>query len=273
MSIRKVAASRGAGWITDGIAVFSRQPGAYIQACLFIGVISSLPLVGVLFGLAMPIFYGGLLSLLRRQATGGIATPGQAFDGFKQPGALARLLPIVLINIAVAIAIIVLVAVVLGTAIYQLIQSGQSLEANPEILLALLPKFAVLLAILLPVGIALGWIMLLAIPHAMLDEVPGMVALGEAWTAVRGNLLPLFVNLLCLMLVMFVAVLIMILPFAAIGVLQQHSPALGLLLQVPVMAIFTSVILVIYCAVMYQAWAEIFGPESAATPANDQVLL
>jgi len=272
MGIRKVAASRGAGWITDGIAVFSRQPGAYLKACLMIGLISSLPLVGILFGLAMPVFYGGLLSLLRRQATGGVPGVGQAFDGFQQPGALTRMLPIVLVNIAFAIALIVLVAVVLGTAIYQLIQSGQSIEAHPEILFSLLPKFAVLIAFLLPVGIVFGWIMLLAIPHAMLDEVPGMVALGEAWAAVRGNLLPLFVNLLCLMLVMFVAVLIMILPFAAIGVLQQHSPVLGLLLQIPIMAIFTSVILVIYCAIMYQAWSEIFGPETDA-PANHQVMV
>jgi hypothetical protein len=272
MGIRKVAASRGAGWITDGIAVFSRQPGAYVQACLLIGLISSLPLVGILFGLAMPIFYGGLLSLLRRQATGGVASPGQAFDGFQQPGALARLLPIVLVNLAVAIVFVVLVAVVVGAAVYQLLQSGQSLEANPELLLGLWPKFAALLAVLLPVGIVFGWILMLAIPRAMLDDVPGMAALGEAWAAVRANLLPLFVNLLCLMLVMSVVVLIMILPFAAITLLQQRSPALGILLQIPVAAVFTAVILVVYCAIMYQAWAEIFGPETDA-PAHDQVMV
>lgn len=272
MGIRKVAASRGAGWITDGIAVFSRRPGAYVQACLLIGLISSLPLVGILFGLAMPIFYGGLLSLLRRQAAGGVATPGQAFDGFQQPGALTRLLPIVLVNIAVAVAIIVLVAVVIGTAVYQLIQSGQSLETNPEVLFTLWPKLALLIAILLPVGIVFSWILLLAIPHAMLDEVPGVQAIGDAWTAVRGNLLPLFVNLLCLMLVMFIMVLIMLLPFAAISVLQQHSPILGYFVQVPVLAVFTSAILVIYCAIMYQAWAEIFGPETQA-PADDHVMV
>ena len=65
MSIRKVAAGRGAGWITDGLAVFSRQPGPYVQACLLIGLISSLPLVGLLFGLLMPVLYAGLLSLLQ----------------------------------------------------------------------------------------------------------------------------------------------------------------------------------------------------------------
>lgn len=272
MGIRKVAASRGAGWITDGFAVFSRRPGAYLQACLLIGLISSLPLVGLLFGLAMPIFYGGLLSLLRRQATGGVATPGQAFDGFQQPGALPRLLPIVLINLAMAVVIVVIVVVVVGTAVYQLIQSGQSIEANPEVLFALWPKFAVLIAILLPVGIVFSWILMLAIPHAMLDEVPGMQAIGEAWTAVRGNLMPLLVNLLCLMLVMLVAVLIMLLPFAAIGVLQQHSPILGYFVQVPVMTVFTSAILVIYCAIMYQAWVDIFDPETPAS-ANDQVMV
>ena len=42
MNIRKLAAGRGAGWITDGVAVFSRQPGAYVQACLLVGLLSSL---------------------------------------------------------------------------------------------------------------------------------------------------------------------------------------------------------------------------------------
>jgi hypothetical protein len=272
MGIRRVAASRGAGWITDGIAVFSRRPGAYLQACLVIGLISSLPIVGLLFGLAMPFFYGGLLGLLRRQATGGVPSAGQAFDAFQQPGAVSRLLPIVLVNIAVAVAFVVILAVAVGAALYPLIQSGQSIEAHPEILVPLLPKFAALLAVLLPIGIVFGWIMMLAIPHAMLDEVPGMQAIGEAWAAVRGNLMPLLVNLLCLMLVMFIMVLIMLLPFAAISLLQQRSPILGYFVQVPVMAVFTAAILVIYCAIMYQAWTEIFGPETPA-PTDDHVMI
>lgn len=270
MAIRKVAASRGAGWITDGLAVFARRPAPYLQACLVIGLLSSLPLVGLLFGLAMPIFYGGLLSLLHRQATGGAPAAGQAFDGFQQPGAVSRLLPIVLVNIAVAVLVLVVLVVAVGAALYPLLQSGQSIEANPELLYPLLPKFALLLALLLPLGIVFGWILLLAIPHAMLDEVPGMQAIGEAWTAVRSNLLPLLLNLLCLFVIMVIAVLIMLLPFAAIGILQQRSPMLGMLVQIPIMAVFTSAILAIYCAIMYQAWAEIFGKEA---PAHDQVLV
>ena len=272
MNIRKVTAGRGAGWITDGIKVFSSQPSAYVLACLIIGVISSLPFVGILFGLAMPFFYGGLLSLLRRQATGGVPAPSQAFDAFQQPGALARLLPIVLINLALAIVVIVVVIAVIGTVVYQLIQSGQSIETHPELLLPYVSRFVMLLLVLFPVAILFGWVLMLAIPHAMLDDVPGMTALGDAWSAVRANILPLLVNLLCLFIIMCVLMMLMFLPLMAAGVLQPHASGMSMLLQMLISSIFTAGILMIYCAIMYQAWLEIFGPENPAAT-SDQVML
>lgn len=272
MIIRKVTAGRGAGWITDGIKVFSSQPRAYVLACLIIGVISSLPLVGILIGLVMPVFYGGLLSLLRRQATGGVASPGQAFDGFQQPGALGRLLPIVLINLALAVVVVVAVVAVIGTVVYQMIQSGQSIETHPELLLPYVSRFVMLLLVLMPIAILFGWILMLAIPHAMLDDVPGLAALGDAWSAVLANIAPLLVNLICLIIIMGILMLIMIVPLLTLGMLQQHSTGFGLLLQIPIAAAFTAGILMIYCAIMYQAWLEIFGPETT-TVANDQVML
>jgi len=272
MNIRKVAAGRGAGWITDGIAVFWHHPGAYIQACLLIGLLSSLPIFGILVGLATPIFYGGLLSLLHRQAGGGVATASQAFDGFQRPGAFARLLPIALFNIAVAIVVVIVLAIVLGTAIYPLFQSDQSLETHPELLLPLLPKLLGLFAVILPLGIIFGWLMLLAIPHAMLDEVPGMTALADAWKALRMNWLPLLVNLLCLLLVMCVLIVLMFLPLALVGLLQQHAKTLGFLLQTLAMTVLSAGVLMLYCAIMYQAWADIFGADSAPS-ADDRIML
>jgi hypothetical protein len=266
MTIHKLDAGRGAGWITDGLAVFKANPGTYLTACLLVGLLSSLPLVGIFFGLLMPVMYGGLLSLLHHQARGEPTVTGQIFDGFQQPGAFSRLLPIVLVNFAFAMVVGIIVVVTLGVAIYQLIRAGQSQQPDPQMVLAMLPKFAVLMLILLPICVLFGWVMLLAIPRAMLGQVPGTTALREAVGAVFANFLPLLVNLLCMTLLLFIIVLILMIPLMLLGVLQQHSFFLSMLIQIPVMAVFTGGILALYCAVMYQAWREVFGEEAMPPP-------
>jgi len=196
MTIRKLSAGRGAGWITDGIAVFKSNPGTYLTACVVVGLLSSLPVFGLFFGLLMPVMYGGLLSVLQHQARGEQTAVGQIFDGFQQPGAFARLLPIVLINLAIAFVIVIIVFVTIGVAVFQLIRESQAhQQPDPQMVMALLPKFALLLLFLLPIGVLFGWVMLLAIPRAMLGQVPGMTALREALSAVASNFLPLLVNL------------------------------------------------------------------------------
>jgi len=267
MTIRKLSAGRGAGWITDGIAVFKSNPGTYLTACVVVGLLSSLPVFGLFFGLLMPVMYGGLLSVLQHQARGEQTAVGQIFDGFQQPGAFARLLPIVLINLAIAFVIVIIVFVTIGVAVFQLIRESQAhQQPDPQMVMALLPKFALLLLFLLPIGVLFGWVMLLAIPRAMLGQVPGMTALREALSAVASNFLPLLVNLLCLSLLIFVVLLIMLIPFMLLGAVQQHSFFLGMLIQIPIMAVFTGGILALYCAVMFQAWREIFGDDAVAPP-------
>jgi hypothetical protein len=267
MTIRKLDAGRGAGWITDGLAVFKSNPGTYLTACVLVGLISSLPLVGIFFGLLMPVMYGGLLSLLHHQARGEPTATGQMFDGFQQPGAMTRLLPIVLLNLVFAFVVVIVLAVTIGMALFQLIRASEAhQQPDPQMLLALLPKFAVLMLILLPFAVLFGWVMLLAIPRAMLGNVPGMTAVREALSAVKSNFLPLLVNLLCMSLLMFVIILIMMIPFMLLGAVQRQSFFLGMLIQIPVMAVFTGGILALYCAVMYQAWREVFGEETTPPP-------
>jgi len=267
--INKLAGNRGAGWITDGLAVFKGNPGTYLTACVLIGLISSLPVIGLFIGLVMPVFYGGLISLLHRQARGEPILISNAFDGFQQPGAFARLLPIVLINLAFAVLVFILLAVTVGMAVYHLISSGQT-EPDPKMIMALIPKFALLMLILLPIGVFFGWVMMLAIPRAMLGTAPGMTAIRESMEAVMANILPFVVNLLCLMLLLFIFVLIMMVPFMVLGALQQHARLLSMLIQIPLMGLFTGAIMSVYCAMMYQAWREIFGEEEEVAPPPPQ---
>ena len=271
MTIRRLDAGRGAGWITDGLAVFKDQPAPYLTACLLVGLISSLPLVGLFFSVLMPVMYGGLLSLLRHQSRGEPTATGQIFDGFQQPGAFARLLPIVLLNLAVGMVIVIIFAVTIGVALYPMIRDGQLQQgSDPKAVMAMvmtvLPKFALLFLILLPIGMFYSWVMMLATPRAMLGNVPGMTAIREAVSAVLANILPLLVNMLCLMLLMFVVLLIMMIPFMLLNVVQQHSMFLGMLIRIPVMGVFTGGILALNCAIMFQAWREVFGEDADALP-------
>jgi hypothetical protein len=170
-------------------------------------------------------------------------------------------------NLAIAFVLVIIVLVTVGVALFQLIRASQAhQQPDPQMLLALLPKLALLMLIMLPFAMFYGWVMLLAIPRAMLGNVPGMTAIRDAVSAVMANLLPLIVNFLCLMLVMFIVFLIMLIPLMLLGALQQHSFFLSMLIQIPVMAIFTGGILALYCAIMFQAWREVFGEETMPPP-------
>ena len=271
MSPRKLAANRGAGWITDGLAIFRAQPAPYLSASLIVGLLMALPVVSLLIGLVTPVFYGGLLNLLHRQAGGGAPTAGQAFDGFSQPGAFSRLLPIVLVNLAFAFVMVMLLIVLVGSAVLALARGAATPEAEQAFVMAALPSLGLFALIALPLATVFNWIMMLAIPQAMLGQVPGLTALADAARAVLANLAPLLVNLLCLLVLLFVLVLVLMVPFFVIGVLQQHAPALALLIQLPVMAVFTGAVLALYCAVMYQAWRELFADALPPPRPLDQI--
>jgi hypothetical protein len=272
-SIPRLAASRGAGWITDGVAIFAKRPGAYLQACLLVGLPGSLPWLGVAVGVVMPSFYAGLLAMLKRQDEGGTPTLDQVLDGFRRPGAFLRMLPLILLNIGFALALFLAAAAIAGVTLAPLIQSGQldaSIESNPDVILPYLPRLLGQLAFLLPFAIVFGWLMMLAVPRVALDGVRGLRAFGDAAVALWRNLVPMLVNLICMVLVLVVLVALAFIPLVVVGMLQQAMPALAMLLQVLVMAVLTSVVILVYCATMYRAWREIFGPD-APPVADDQL--
>ena len=270
MSFRNVSAGRGAGWITDGLAVFTSRPGPFLGACLLVGLLSAIPVVSLAFGLLGVFFYGGLINALHVQAQGGTPAMANAFDGFSKPGAFIRLLPIAALNITVAIVAVIALFIAMGPLLMEMIQQGENAKPDPQMVLAMLPKLGLAMLVLLPVGIFVGWITLLAVPRAMLDEVPGVTAMGEAVSAIFGNLGALIVNLLCLIAMMVILTVVVMIPMMVIGLLSAASPMLGTVLQIPVMAVFGGAIFALYCSIMYQAWREVFAaPGAVATPAND----
>ena len=268
MSFRVVSAGRGAGWITDGLSVFTSRPGPFLSACLLVGLLSALPVVSLAFGLLGVFFYGGLVNALHTQARGGAPVMASAFDGFSRPGAFARLLPIAALNIAVAIVAVIALFIALGPLLMELVENGENAKPDPQMLLAVLPKLGKLMLVLLPVGVFTGWITLLSVPRAMLDEIPGITAIAEALPAIFANLGALLVNLLCLIVIIVVLTVLLMIPMMVVGVLSTANQALGTLLQIPILAVFSAAIFALYCSMMYQAWREIFGESQAPQTSN-----
>jgi hypothetical protein len=235
------------------------DPGHYLGICLLVGLLSSLPFLSLFAGLFGVVFYAGVIGALHLRAQGGTPRLSQAFDGFSRPGALARLIPIVLLNIAMAVVAIIAIVIALGPALLEVIRQGGQTAPDPAMLLALMPRFALAFLVLLPLGVMVGWITLLAVPRAMLDDVPGGRAIREAIEVIAANFGALLVNLLCLLALMLVLVVLLMIPMSLIGALSANRPFLGQLVQIPLMTAFTASVYAIYSSIMYQAWRDIHG--------------
>ena len=264
---RAVEASRGAAWITQALASLRNDPAGYFGACLWVGLLSSLPLVSLLIGLVMPVFHAGLLSALRTRAEGGRAHPRQAFDGFAQPGALGRLLPIVAFNFVVAAVVVGVLLTAAWPALADLARAAQGgAQPPPELALAVLQRLLLPALVVVPLSIYVGWVLMLAIPRAMLDGVPGGLALRQASSAIGANLGAFAVNLLCLTALLVALTVLLAIPVLALAVVKAAAPTLAALLQVPVMAVFTGAVLALYCAMMFEAARDLFPTALAAAP-------
>jgi hypothetical protein len=271
-SFRRVSAGRGAAWITDAVLGLRRAPGAYLGACLLVAVARSVPLVGVIVGMLMPVFYGGLVSLLRTRAEGGNGRVFQAYDGFAAPGAFARLLPIASFNILFLLGVAALFTAVAGTEFKAVMDSaGTGGEPQPAQVAALMAKLATPMLALLPIAASVGWLMMLAIPRAMLDNVPGTLALREAAAAVWANLGAFVVNLAGLVALFGAGLVASAFALVLVTAMAAAVPALAGLLKILAVFAMIAAFQAVYAAVMFQAAREIFIGADAPPPALDAI--
>lgn len=275
---RKVEAGRGAGWIVDGLGRLNRHGGVFAGIGLLLGAMSALPgfaqllgpLAGALIELALalvfallgPVFHAGMVSAFDISHRGGVPGVGQLFDGFRRPGALARLAPVVLVLLMVMIGALVVVLISMGPTLFGMMEDGG--EPKPDQILALLLPLGLMFVVLFPLAVLFGWMVFLAIPRAMLGGVPGFTALRESLGAIGANIGAFIINFLCwiaLMMVMLLPMMLVTMVFAAVF---SGNGTMQMLSQMIVSALFGAVYAVAYTASMYQAWLEIYAPESDA---------
>lgn len=255
MDIQRVSAGRGAAWINQGFGLLKNGGKAIWLPALMVGVLASMPVLGAVFGILIVFFYGGLVLCFDRPSAG-----FDAFSGFRN-GGFARLLPVMLLNLALG----VIAVVALWPVLQPILQAaGEGREATPEEAVRFLSGLTGPLLWLIPLSIGVHWISQFAVPLATLKRLSGGEALSQALKAVFANLPALLVNLLCLTIAVAVVSVIALIPMALLGVLFAGSPLLSNLVVLPVAALLTTVLMVLMGGNMLFAYRDVFGADAPA---------
>ena len=184
---RTVAAGNGWRWIAEGFELFRRQPGAWIAlvvvaALIFIGL-ALIPVLGSLAGMVLaPVFAGGVAIACREQDQGRELRLGHLFEGFRER--FGTLVSIGLIYLGITVVLALVVGLVTGAGMWTLLGSGAAAVAGAS--LTLLLAFLVMLALLLPLFMALWFAPALAVFH---EQGPGE-AMKSSFVACLKNIWP-----------------------------------------------------------------------------------
>lgn len=272
--IRKLAAFRGFAWVIDGLAIARARPWPYLQLCLWFGLLAVTPVINVFFVFVGGVFLqAGLVSALASQHRGERMRLGQLVDGVRLPGAFGRLLPIAALKIGVGLVTLWMLSNAIGPELMEVLRTNQSGELDAAQTLLVQDAAARVLQVMVlvaPLAILSNWLVLLAVPQAMLGDTGGFTALGRAIAAIVANPLAMLANLVLVFAATIVAGLALVLPAALLILVAGSGSALAALVQA---ALFTSLVawtVGLDGVVMWRAWRELFAapddPASVATP-------
>lgn len=186
---RTVAAGNGWRWIVEGFELFRRQPGAWIAlvvvaALIFVGL-ALIPVLGSLAGMVLaPVFAGGIAIACREQDQGRELRLGHLFEGFRER--FGTLVSIGLIYLGVTVVLALVVGLATGAGMWTLLGSGADAAAVAGAGLTLVLAFLVMLALLLPLFMALWFAPALAVFH---EQGPGE-AMKSSFVACLKNIGP-----------------------------------------------------------------------------------
>jgi len=201
---RAVPAARGWTWIAQGFELFRRQPGAWIAivvvaVLIFIGL-AFIPLLGSLAGMVLaPVFAGGLVVACREQDEGRSLALSHLFAGFRER--FGALVSIGFIYLGITIAIALAVGLATGAGMWTLLGSGADPAAVAGAGVTILLAFLVMMALLLPVFMAMWFAPALAVFH----ELGPAEAMKASFVACLKNVVPFLLYSVILFLLAFVA--------------------------------------------------------------------
>jgi uncharacterized membrane protein len=195
-------AANGWNWIAEGWELFKRQPGMWIGIVLLLFVIlvaaGLIPIVGglaaTLFG---PVFAGGIMVGCRALDSGEDLELGHLFAGFRSR--TGTLIVVGALYLAATIAVMLVVSLIMGVGMMTMMGGDpQAVEAmGMTFLLAML----VMLALLLPVVMAV-W---LAAPLVVFHEQGAIDAMKGSFTGCLKNVLPFLLYSVVLLIFIVIA--------------------------------------------------------------------
>jgi hypothetical protein len=232
MQIRTLDAANGWRWLTQGLALFRKDPAKWVLmlGVLFIGsrLLLAVPYLGLLVVLVTPNFIAGLTHGAQALSQGKPLRFGYLASGFlKNAGRLVTLGGVSLMGHFV---MLIAMTTVAGSALSDIVQTMGTGAITPETVAAmraaaprLLLSVAVGLGVALPVILAVWFAPMLV----FFDDVKPVPALIASFWACMRNIMP--------MLVYTVAVLGPMLVMMQIGMALTRQPDMGIWLLAPVL--------------------------------------
>ena len=205
---RTVAPGRGWTWITEGWELFKRQPVMWIAVVVLLAVILIvLALIPVLGSLALivlaPVFAGGIMIACREVDQGREVQIVHLFAGFRER--FGTLVSVGLLYLAASVVIALVVGVVTGAGMWTLLGGGADPVALGAAGLTVILAFLVMMALMLPVIMAIWF----AAPLVTFHDQPAGEAMKHSFFACLKNIVPFLVY----SAILFVAAIVASIPF------------------------------------------------------------
>jgi uncharacterized membrane protein len=228
---RTVPPGQGWSWIAQGWDLFKRQPAMWIALVIVFAVIffvlAIIPIIGSLVAIVLaPVFAAGVVIGARAQDQGGELEIGHLFAGFRER--FGTLVSVGLLYLAAFVVIALVVGLITGAGMWSLLGGGADAVSLGAAGVTLLLAILVMLALMLPVFMAIWFAPPLVVFHEQ--------AAGEAMKNSFSGCLRNIVAFLIYGVILLVAAIVASIPFG-----------LGWLVLGPVMA-----------ASLYTAYRDIF---------------
>ena len=183
-----VPAGNGWKWITDGWALFARQPGIWIAIVvvflLIFIIVSLIPFVGGLAAALLgPIFAGGIMLGCRALDQGEELEFGHLFAGFRENA--GQLVMIGAFNVVAWIVIGIVVALIVGASAFALFSGGGAARTTGS-MMGIVLGVLIALALAVPVYMAIWF----AAPLVALNRLDAVTALKTSFAACWKNIVP-----------------------------------------------------------------------------------
>lgn len=214
---RAMPAGHGWDWIASGWDLFKRQPVmwtvfAVVGAVIFIAFHFLMPFLGqLILTLLAPVFAGGVMIGCRDLEEGRELQVSHLFAGFRER--FGSLISVGLISLAFTFVVVLVVSLVTGASMWALVGGGADPATVAAAGLTILLAFLVVLALLLPVYMAMWFAPPLVVFHA---QGPGE-AMKNSFVGCLKNIGPFLLYSVILFLLSIVATLPMLLGWLVLG--------------------------------------------------------